>query len=100
MGLGSAIGVGVGPSFSWVEVGPSQGGGWLFFLGVGCPLGWGWPFLLLGCFSWVGVGLRSRGEGWPFSGLKLGLALPSWGRGWPFILGVGVGQLRVGKIII
>ena len=34
-------------------------------------------------FTWVGAGLLSRGEGWPFSGLKLGLALPSWGRGWP-----------------
>ena len=47
LGVGSAIGVGVGPSFfgfgvgpsfSWVEVGPF-GRGWLFLLWVGCPLG-------------------------------------------------------------
>ena len=62
------LGKGIGPSFSSVV----------------------WPFLLLGR-----VGLLSRGEDWPFSGLKLGLVLPSWGRGWPFLLGVGVVQLCV-----
>ena len=40
--------------------------------------------------SWVRVGLLSRGEGWPFSGLKLALPFLVWGlapvgppgRGW------------------
>ena len=39
------------------------------------------------------LALLSRGDGWPFIGLKLGLALPSWGRGWRFLSGVGVVQL-------
>ena len=43
--------------------------------------------LFVPSFSWVRVGLPSRGKAWP----KLGLALPSWGRGWPLLLGVGWG---------
>ena len=50
-------------------------------LGLTLPVGFG-P-----SFSWVGVGLFSRGDCWPFSGLKLGLVLRS--------LGSGVGQLCV-----
>ena len=38
-------------------------------------------------FSWVGVGLLSRGDGWLISGLKLGLALPPWGWGCPALCG-------------
>ena len=104
-GLGSALGLGAGPSFlgrdwpfhSSVRVGP-------FFLGLGLALppsfsdcglalplrGGGWPFLLgvsVGpSFSGLGLALTSRGWVW---------VLPSRGWGWPFLLGVGVG-LRVG----
>ena len=50
---GLALGVGVGPSFFGFGVGPSQGRGWLFLLGVRSAI-------------WVRVGPSFSGEGWPF----------------------------------
>ena len=50
-------------------------------------------------FSWVGVGLPSRVEGWPFSGLKLGLVPPPWGWGWLFLFGtmIIISEVEVNK---
>ena len=70
------IASGVGPSHSWVGVGPSRSRClvFLFQFGVGpsCRVGPSFP--------WVGVGLLSRRRGWPF---LLGVGVGPSGRGWP-----------------
>ena len=100
-GLGSAVGVAVGPSFfgfgagpslSWEEVGPLRSGGWPSELGsalwVGVvPSGRGWP-------GPKGESQPKRGD-WPF--LLLGcLALPSLGPGLALRVGVGPSFSGVG----